>query len=57
MKDVIAMLGSPPDFFTIDDQEIWNYGNVAYDSITHKNTKTLELVFVNRRVRSVNFSY
>lgn len=57
MKDVVAMLGSPPNVFTIDEREIWNYGSVAYDSITHKNAKTLELVFFNRRVQSVNFSF
>lgn len=57
MKDVVKVLGQPSQVFTLENRETWEYKNVAYDPVTGRTVRSLDVLFVDRLVASVNFSY
>jgi len=57
MREVVRKIGRPSQVFTIGARETWDYHNIAFDPVTGRTVSFLELVFQDRRVQSVNFSY
>lgn len=57
MKDVVKVLGQPSQVFTLENRETWEYKNAAYDPVTGRTVRSLDVLFVDRLVASVNFSY
>ena len=57
MKDVVRILGKPSQVSTLEERETWDYKNAAYDPVTGLPVRSLQVLFVNRRVDSINFSY
>jgi len=58
MSQVIKTLGKPSEVFTLDkERETWGYRDTVKDSITGSDVKFLEVLFADRVVRSVSFSY
>ncbi len=57
MREVIRILGQPTEVFTIDGRESWRYDNAVRDSVTDQPVPYLEIVFLKRKVVTVNFSY
>ena len=41
----------------IENREVWDYKDAAYDPVTGQTVRSLQIFFVNRQVDSVNFSY
>jgi len=57
MRDVVRVLGRPSQVFTLEERETWKYENAAYDPVTGRRVRSLDIFFVDRVVASVNFSY
>jgi hypothetical protein len=57
MKTVVGILGQPSQVFTLENREIWDYKDAAYDPVTGRTVRSLQIFYVDRRVDSVNFSY
>ena len=57
MKEVVGILGQPSQVFTLENREVWDYKDAAYDPVTGQTVRSLQIFFVNRQVDSVNFSY
>ena len=57
MKEVVKVLGQPSQVFTLENRETWEYKNAAYDPVTGRTVRSLNVLFVDRLVESVNFSY
>jgi hypothetical protein len=57
MKDVVKVLGQPSQVFTLENRETWEYNNAAYDPVTGRTVRSLDILFLDRLVASVNFSY
>lgn len=57
MKHVVNVLGPPAQVFTLEQRETWQYKDAAYDPATGRTVRSLDVLFLNRRVESVNFSY
>ncbi len=57
MPQVLTRLGKPTRVFTVDGRESWEYRNAAWDPVTKRTVTFVEVLFRDRRVESVNFSY
>ena len=57
MKDVVKVLGQPFQVFTLENRETWEYKNAAYDPVTGRSVRSLDILFIDRVVAGVNFSY
>jgi outer membrane protein assembly factor BamE (lipoprotein component of BamABCDE complex) len=57
MKDVVKLLGQPSQVFTFENRETWEYKNGAYDPVTGRTVRFLDIFFIERLVARVNFSY
>jgi hypothetical protein len=57
MKEVVKVLGQPSQVFILENRETWEYKNAAYDPVTARTVRSLDVLFVDRLVESVNFSY
>lgn len=57
MTEVVGVLGQPSQVFTLENREVWDYKDAAYDPVTSQTVRSLQIFFVNRQVDSVNFSY
>lgn len=57
MTEVVKILGQPSRVFTLENRETWDYGNAAYDPVTGRTVRSIEIFFVERVVASVNLSY
>jgi outer membrane protein assembly factor BamE (lipoprotein component of BamABCDE complex) len=57
MKEAVGILGQPSQVFTLENREVWDYKDAAYDPVTGQTVRSLQIFFVNRQVDSVNFSY
>ena len=45
MSDVRAMLGKPGNVFTSTTTEAWDYSNIAYDPVSGRTVRNLEIWF------------
>ena len=57
MKEVVKILGQPSQVLTLENRETWDYRNAGYDPVTGRTVRSIEILFVDRIVASVNFSY
>jgi outer membrane protein assembly factor BamE (lipoprotein component of BamABCDE complex) len=57
MNEVVEILGQPSQVFTLEHRETWDYRDAAHDPVTGRTVHSIQILFVNRRVNSVNFSY
>ncbi len=57
MRQVVKVLGQPAQVFTLEQRETWQYRDAAYDPATGRTVRSIDVLFLNRRVESVNFSY
>ena len=57
MKDVVRVLGQPSRVFTLENRETWEYRNAGYDPVTGRTVRSLDILFKDRVVASINFSY
>jgi hypothetical protein len=56
MKDVVRIPGKPSQVSTLEERETWDYKNAACDPVTGLTVRSLQILFLNRRVDSINFS-
>jgi hypothetical protein len=48
MKDVVKVLGQPSQVFTLENRETWEYKNAAYDPVTGRTVRSLDILFLDR---------
>lgn len=57
MTKVVDTLGEPTEVYSLEGGEAWHYANIARDSITGRPVKDVEIIFAQRTVASLDFSY
>jgi hypothetical protein len=57
MRDVVRIVGHPRDVSTLEARETWHYEDIARDSITGRAVRSVDIVFLKRKVESVDFIY
>ena len=57
MNDVIAVLGKPGNVYTSGTDESWDYSNIAYDPVSGRTVRDLELWFSKGVVDRMNASF
>jgi hypothetical protein len=57
MREVVKILGQPSQVFTLENRETWEYRNAGFDPVTGRTVRSIEILFVDRVVARVNFSY
>lgn len=57
MKSVEALLGKPDKVYSIGTSESWDYTNVAYDPVSGRTVRGVEIWFRNGAVEYVKSSF